>query len=107
MEELTRLGDKWVTLEDWFKEKRLQFKIEEEAEAREREIEAKEKEDGLRCKDYNDIVDGFKGDEPRPIEYKLSREWQSRVTLSEDLGQLRSVLGWTLYQEWVKETITG
>ena len=107
MEELIRLDDEFVTLEDWFKRKRLQFKIEEEAKVKKREIEAKEKEDGLRCKDYKDIVDGFKGDEPRPIEYKLSREWQSRITLSEDLGQLRSVLGWTLYQEWVRETITG
>ena len=107
MEELVRLDNEFVTLEDWFKRKRLQFRIEEEAEVKKREIVAKEKEDGLRCKDYNDIVDGFKGDEPRPIEYKLSKEWQSKITLSEDLGQLRSVLGWTLYQEWLRETVTG
>ena len=49
----------------------------------------------------------FSGRCSRCKEYKLSREWQSRVTLSEDLGQLRSVLGWTLYQEWIRETITG
>ena len=43
MEELTRLGDEFVTLEDWFKRKRLQFRIEEEAEVKKREIEAKGK----------------------------------------------------------------
>ena len=58
-------------------------------------------------KERQDVVYSVKGNKQRPEEYKLSREWQSRVTLSEDLGQLRSVLGWTLYQEWVKETITG
>ena len=58
-------------------------------------------------KERQDVVYNVKGNKQRPEEYKLSREWQSRVTLSEDLGQLRSVLGWTLYQEWVKETITG
>jgi hypothetical protein len=77
MKELTKINNKWVSVEE------------------------------KGCKEYSDIEDDFEGVKPRPIEYKLSREWKSRVTLSEDLGQLRSVLGWTLYQEWIRETITG
>jgi len=65
------------------------------------------KEEEKVCKDYNEIESEFKGVKPIKVEYKLSREWQDRVTLSEDLGSLRSILGWTLYREWVKETITG
>tara|TARA_Y100000310_G_C20583618_1_gene764261 strand:- start:484 stop:807 length:324 start_codon:yes stop_codon:yes gene_type:complete len=106
MEELIRLDNKWVTLGDWLKETAEHYRKEEEREAKVKEVKVNVVEvDG--CKDLGDIVDGFRGDEPRPIEYKLSREWQDRVTLSEDLGSLRSVLGWTLYREWIKETVTG
>ena len=91
MKELIKINNEWVK--------------EEAVEAKKRVVEAKEKESG--CKDLGDIADDFRGDEPRPIEYKLSREWQDRVVLSEDLGSLRSILGWTLYQEWIRETITG
>ena len=77
MKELTKINNKWVSVEE------------------------------KGCKEYSDIEDDFEGVKPKPEEYKLSREWQNRVTLSEDLGQLRSVLGWTLYQEWLRETVTG
>ena len=75
MEELVRLDNEFVTLEDWFKRKRLQFRIEEEAEVKKREIVAKEKEDGLRCKDYREIERDFAGVKPMKVEYKLSRKW--------------------------------
>ena len=59
-----------------------------------------------RCKSYDEIEKAFSGDEPRPEEYKLPRKWQDKVALGENLKEMRSLLGWSLYQEWVKETIT-
>ena len=58
-------------------------------------------------KERQDVVYRHRGDEPRPEVYKLSEKWQDKVTLSEDLRELRGLLGWPLYQEWLKETITG
>ena len=58
-------------------------------------------------KERQDVVYRHRGDEPRPEVYKLSEKWQDKITLSEDLGQLRALLGWPLYQEWLRETITG
>ena len=77
MKELTKINNKWVNVEE------------------------------KGCKDYSDIEDDFSGRRPKPEVNKLSSKWQDRVTLSEDLGQLRALLGWPLYQEWLRETITG
>jgi len=97
MIKLIKVDNEWVRVEDWLRQ-------------RAERLERKEKEKEVnveRCKSYNEIVDTFKGDEQRPEVNKLSRKWQDKVTLSEDLRELRALLGWPLYQEWLKETITG
>ena len=94
MEELIKVNNKWVKPSDWKKAVKhhpIKTKV----------VKVKS------CKTYNEIVDVFKGDEPRPEVYKLSRKWQEKVTLGQDLKELRVLLGWPLYQEWLRETITG
>tara|TARA_R110002020_G_scaffold20620_1_gene70352 strand:+ start:159 stop:380 length:222 start_codon:yes stop_codon:yes gene_type:complete len=65
------------------------------------------KEETIRCKSYDEIVKAFEGDEPRPDIFELSGEWQGKIDKDEDLKELRYILGWPLYNEWLKETITG
>ena len=113
MKGLTKINNEWVKIPErgnlvidsdflWLKERSERFKEEEEIVKVTEEVEA-----GIEgCKSYNDIVKAFRGDEPRPEVYKLPREWQDKVALGENLKELRSLLGWTLYQEWIKETIT-
>ena len=94
MKELIKVNNKWVKPSDWKKAVKhhpIKTKVVEEKG----------------CKTYNEIVDVFEGDEQRPEVNKLSRKWQNKITLSEDLRELRALLGWPLYQEWLRETITG
>ena len=109
MEKLIKVNNEWVKevkevkafdLHSWLREK-----AEAHKQAEVKEVEIKVKENG--CKTYDEIVDSFKNDEPRPEVYKLSRKWQDKVTLGQDLKELRALLGWPLYQEWLRETITG
>ena len=127
MKELIKINNKWVSVDDWLKE-RTEYHEEMDShddamalkaqgaidicsqlmpkEKKVRKVRV-EKQEVKGCKTYDEIVDVFEGDEQRPEVNKLSRKWQDRVTLSEDLGQLRALLGWPLYQEWLRETITG
>ena len=94
MKELIKVNNKWVKPSDWQKAVKhhpIKTKVVEEES----------------CKTYDEIVDVFEGDEPRPEVYKLSRKWQDKVTLGQDLKELRALLGWPLYQEWLRETIKG
>ena len=94
MKELIKINNVWVEPSSWKKA------------VKHHPIKTKEvKEKG--CKTYDEIVDAFEGDEPRPEVYELSRKWQDKVTLGQDLKELRTLLGWPLYQEWLRETITG
>ena len=94
MKELIKINNKWVEPSSW------------KGAVKHHPIKAKVVKEKC-CKTYNEIVDAFEGDEPRPEVYELSRKWQDKVTLSQDLKELRALLGWPLYQEWLKETITG
>ncbi len=58
------------------------------------------------CKTHDDIVKGFEGDEEIETN-ELSTRHREYILQKERMGSLRYVLGWNLYQEWVKETITG
>ena len=58
------------------------------------------------CKTHDDIVKGFEGDEEIEAN-ELSTRHREYILQKERMGSLRYVLGWNLYQEWVKETITG
>jgi len=110
MKELIKINNKWVKPSDWEQAvSHHPFKaIVEQAINDFERLNTKVKvveENG--CKTYDEIVDVFKNDEPRPEVYKLSRKWQDKVTLGQDLKELRALLGWPLYQEWLRETITG
>ena len=103
MKELIKINNKWVKPSNW-KAAVISYPSAEKG----KKVEVKGKEvEVKRCKSYNEIVDTFEGDEPRPEVYRLSKKWQNKVTMSEDLKELRFILGWPLYQEWIKETITG
>ena len=102
MKELVKINNKWVKPSDW--EKAVSHHPVRAFERLNTKVKVVEEKG---CKTYDEINDAFKGDEPRPEVNKLSRKWQDRVALKEDLGELRALLGWPLYQEWLRETITG
>ena len=58
------------------------------------------------CKTYDEIVHEFDGDEEIQVN-ELSPKYKEYILQKESMGSLRYVLGWKLYQEWIKETITG
>ena len=102
MKELIKINNKWVEPSNWKKAvKHHPVRAFERLNTKVKVVEEKG------CKTYDEIVDVFEGDEPRPEVYKLSRKWQDKVTLGQDLKELRALLGWPLYQEWLRETITG
>ena len=96
MKELIKINNKWVEPSNWKTAVNYHPPIKKTKVVEEKG-----------CKTYDEIVDVFEGDEPRPEVYELSRKWQDKVTLGQDLKELRVLLGWPLYQEWLRETITG
>ena len=115
MVKLIKVDNEWVRVEDWLRQRAERL----ERKEKEKEVEPLKAMKGVRQEPfdnyreakpevkYNDIPDvDFRGDAPIEVN-KLSRKWQDKVTLSEDLRELRALLGWPLYQEWLKETITG
>ena len=62
-------------------------------------VEKYSKTDGI-------VLFGFEGDEEIEAN-ELSTRHREYILQKERMGSLRYVLGWNLYQEWVKETITG
>ena len=96
MKELIKINNEWVEPSNWKTAVNYHPSIKKTKVVEEKG-----------CKTYDEIENAFKGDEPRPEVYELSRKWQDKVMLGQDLKELRALLGWPLYQEWLRETITG
>jgi hypothetical protein len=117
MEELIRINNKWVKLSDWktavttytpIKKTKAEHYMAMAVKASQSlEVLHQSSPQVKKEVKYNDFPDvDFRGDEVIEVN-KLSEKWQGKVTLSEDLKELRGLLGWPLYQEWLKETVTG
>ena len=107
MEKLVKINNKWVKESELFTAEAVasfyKSLIKVKEEQKQDIIKVKEVE---HCKTYDEIVHEFDGDEEIQVN-ELSPKYKEYILQKESMGSLRYVLGWKLYQEWIKETITG